>query len=68
MVNSGTRIVFVLFPGVKDFMKQYSKNNETYAMIRRALKVNILIICSRKKATFFVDIIQFTTKIKLQCC
>ena len=38
-VNSGTKIIFVLLPGVKEFLKQHSKTDITHAAIRRALKV-----------------------------
>ena len=39
MVNSGTKLIFVLLPGVKEFLKQHSKSDKTCAMIKRALEV-----------------------------
>ena len=40
MVNSGkTKIIFILLPGVKEFLNQHSKENDTYAAVQRALKV-----------------------------
>jgi len=41
MVNSGTKLIFVLLPGVKEHLKQHAKTDSTYVMIKRALEVNI---------------------------
>ena len=42
MINSGTKLIFVLLPGVKEFLKQHSKTDKTYALIIRALEVNAI--------------------------
>jgi len=41
MVNSGTKIILVLLPGVKEHLKQHAKTDSNYVMIKRALEVNI---------------------------
>jgi len=40
MVNSGTKLIFILLPGVKEFLKQYSKTKNNYALVKRALDVS----------------------------
>jgi len=40
MVSSGTKLIFILLPGVKEFLKQHSKTNNNYALVKRALEVS----------------------------
>jgi len=39
MVSSGTKLIFVLTPGVEAYLKQHSKTDDVCKLIKRALQV-----------------------------
>ena len=41
MVNCGTKLIFLVFPGIKDHLQQMSKSGNEYGIIERAIKVRI---------------------------
>lgn len=52
MVESGCHVVFVLFPGVKEFIDQRYTSNQSFFMIKRAIKVVFvvkLVVFERRK-------------------
>nr|CAB3260447.1 uncharacterized protein LOC100175496 [Phallusia mammillata] len=40
MIESGSKIVFVLVPGMKEHIKKQAATDDTYRMIQRAIKLN----------------------------
>jgi len=40
MIESRSRLIFILPPGVKEYIKQRSVYDETHRMIQRALEVH----------------------------
>ena len=41
MINSRSKLIFILLPGIKEHLKQHAKEDETFALIQRAVKVEI---------------------------
>ena len=41
MVDCGTELIFLVFPGMKEHLQQMSKSGNEYGIIERALKVRI---------------------------
>jgi len=39
MIESNYSLVFVLVPGIQEFLKQHSRDDETCKMIRKAIQV-----------------------------
>nr|CAB3266069.1 single Ig IL-1-related receptor-like [Phallusia mammillata] len=43
MIESGSKMVFVLVPGMKEYINQHADTDDTYRMIKRATKINYAI-------------------------
>ena len=39
MINSRSKIIFILLPGIKEYLKQHAKENHSCELILRAIKV-----------------------------
>jgi len=39
MINSRSKLIFILLPGIKEYLKQHAKNDSSCELIQRALKV-----------------------------
>ncbi|XP_078494879.1 uncharacterized protein LOC144749712 [Ciona intestinalis] len=49
MIDSGRKVIFILVPGIKEFIKQEGNEDETCRMIDRAIKLNDSILWSDNK-------------------
>ncbi|XP_076819037.1 interleukin-1 receptor accessory protein-like 1 [Clavelina lepadiformis] len=50
MIASKTKIIFILIPGIKEYLKQHAKTNDACLLIRTALKINYTIQWTNDKS------------------
>ena len=71
MINSRSKLIFILLPGVQEHLKQNSKTDDVYKMIVSVMKVTMNIVCActvraRKFNQFFINyMLQVNHVIKL---
>ena len=46
MINSRSKLIFILLPGVQEYLKQNSKTDDVYKMIVSVMKVTMNIVCA----------------------
>ena len=47
MINYDSKMIFVMLPGIKEFIKQRSAQDDSFRLVQAAIKVRALYFCAR---------------------